>query len=57
VTASNVDLVRSLFAAWECGDCRAAEWADPKIEYVMAAGLHPAAGRGWLRWQRPNATG
>ena len=36
MTASaNVELVRSIFAAWERGDWSSAEWAHPEIELVM----------------------
>ncbi len=46
MTASaNVELVRSIFAAWERGDFSSAEWADPEIEYTMADG--PSPGR-WV---------
>jgi ketosteroid isomerase-like protein len=42
----NLDLVRSIFAAWEAGDYSSAEWAHPEIEYVMADGPSPGRWRG-----------
>jgi ketosteroid isomerase-like protein len=39
--STNLDVVRSIFAAWERGDFRSVEWADPEIEYVFADGPHP----------------
>ena len=32
----NVELIRSIYAAWERGDYTSTEWADPDIEYVRA---------------------
>jgi ketosteroid isomerase-like protein len=57
MSQENVELVRSLYEAWERGDYRATEWAHPEIEFVMAGG--PAPGRwtglaglaeGWREW-------
>jgi ketosteroid isomerase-like protein len=45
MASANVDLVRSVFAAWERGDYSDAKWAHPEVEYVYADG--PAPGR-WV---------
>jgi hypothetical protein len=44
--SANVDLVHSIYAAWERGDYGSAEWADPEIEYVVADGPTPGSWRG-----------
>jgi ketosteroid isomerase-like protein len=62
VASANVDLVQSLFAAWERGDYSSVEWAHPDIEWVRADGFSPgswsgldgmvAGWRGWLNaWE------
>jgi ketosteroid isomerase-like protein len=62
-----MELVRSIYAAWERGDFRSAEWADPEIEFVWADGPAPGSWKGlagmaegtvaWLSaWEDHHAT-
>ena len=39
--SQNMELVRSIFAAWERGDYRSIEWAHPEIEFVFVEGPTP----------------
>jgi ketosteroid isomerase-like protein len=46
MSSSNLDLVRSLYEAWEVGDWSSVEWADPEIEFVIADGPDPSSRSG-----------
>ena len=57
MSQENVEIVRSICAAWDRGDYSAVEWADPDIEFVAADGPSPGSWRGvagmaegWRAW-------
>jgi ketosteroid isomerase-like protein len=46
MTSANLELVRSIYAAWERGDYSSSEWTHPEIEWEMACGPAPGSWRG-----------
>jgi 2-polyprenyl-3-methyl-5-hydroxy-6-metoxy-1,4-benzoquinol methylase/ketosteroid isomerase-like protein len=44
--SANLDVARSICAAWERGDFGSVDWADADLEYVIADGLSPGSWRG-----------
>ena len=63
MAATNLDLVRSIYVAWERGDWSSVDWAHPEIEFVSADGPSPwsvsgmaALGEAWREfletWER-----
>jgi len=54
MSSANLELVRSIYEAWEQDDYSSVEWADPAIEFEMADGPDPGIwtgldgmARGW----------
>jgi ketosteroid isomerase-like protein len=57
MSQENVQLVRSICAAWNRGDYRSVEWAHPEIEFIVVEGPQPGTwtglagmAEGWRAW-------
>ena len=57
MSQENVEVVRSICAAWDRGDYSSVAWADPDIEFVTADGPSPGSWRGWRAWPTDGAPG
>jgi hypothetical protein len=46
LSQENVEIVRSICAAWEDGDFTSVEWAHPEIDYAIVGGPAPGSWKG-----------
>jgi ketosteroid isomerase-like protein len=46
VAASNLDVVRAIYADWQRGDFSSAGWAHPEIEFAFVGGPQPGSWKG-----------
>lgn len=57
MASANLELVQSVYSAWERGEYRSTAWAAPDIEFVFADGPSPGSwiglagmAEGWRAW-------
>ena len=56
MTSANVDLVRSIYAAWERGDFSSAELRIPRSNTQTPTDLWAAGLEGWAGWRTESAS-
>src|SRR5450432_3990460 len=50
--SENLELVRSIYPAWERGDFSRTDWMDPEIEVVVVSELLPISAKGLVELGR-----